>query len=127
VLFLVQMSVQVPPGTDEQHVARLKETERERSLALQRRGVWLHLWRVVGRYANVSVFDVPSNDALHDVLAELPLYPYMAIEVTPLATHPSAYVEAGGNRGESTGLAEGPLEDESGSRAPMWSGGDSNP
>jgi len=45
---------------------------------------------VVGEYANYSVFDVPSNDALHSLLEGLPLFPYMDIQVTPLARHPSA-------------------------------------
>ena len=57
---------------------------------MQRSGRWPHLWRVVGEYANVSIFDVESNDALHDLLSGLPLFPYMDITVTPLATHPSS-------------------------------------
>ncbi|MGE8636989.1 MAG: muconolactone Delta-isomerase family protein, partial [Achromobacter piechaudii] len=41
-------------------------------------------------YANVSIFDVESNDELHTLLASLPLFPYMDINVTALARHPSA-------------------------------------
>ncbi|MDK7178466.1 muconolactone Delta-isomerase family protein, partial [Micrococcus luteus] len=37
-----------------------------------------------------SVFDVESNDELHDILSKLPLFPFMEIKVTPLAKHPSA-------------------------------------
>lgn len=44
----------------------------------------------MGEYSNVSVFDVTSNDELHDLLSGLPLFPYMDIHVTPLAAHPSA-------------------------------------
>ena len=60
---------------------------REKAYAqeVQRSGAWPHLWRIVGEYANVSIFDVESNDALHDVL-----FPYMDITVTRLAKHPSA-------------------------------------
>jgi len=36
------------------------------------------------------VFDVPSVEALHDTLMQLPLFPYMAIEVTGLCRHPSS-------------------------------------
>ncbi len=43
-----------------------------------------------GEYANVSMFDLESNDELHTLLSELPLFPCMEITVTPLATHPSA-------------------------------------
>ena len=57
---------------------------------LQRSGRWVHIWRIAGQYSNLSVFDVADNDALHDVLWALPLFPYMKIEVLPLAQHPSA-------------------------------------
>lgn len=45
---------------------------------------------MVGEYANYSVFDVASNDALHETLSQLPLFPFMQITVTPLAQHPSS-------------------------------------
>ena len=45
---------------------------------------------MVGRYANVSVFDVDSHRRLHEILSGLPLGPYLDIDVTPLTTHPSA-------------------------------------
>ena len=45
---------------------------------------------MVGEYANYSIFDVSSNDELHQLLQGLPLFPFMKIDVTPLATHPSA-------------------------------------
>ena len=71
-------------------VEAIKAREKAYALELQGKGVWLHLWRVVGEYANYSVFDVASNDELHTLLAGLPLFPYLKIEVTPLAQHPSA-------------------------------------
>lgn len=45
---------------------------------------------MVGRYANVSIFNVDSHDELHQLLSSLPLFPYMDIRVTALARHPSA-------------------------------------
>ena len=50
----------------------------------------MHLWRVVGQYSNISVFDVSGTDELHDILWNLPLFPFMTISVTPLTEHPSA-------------------------------------
>lgn len=89
-LFAVRMDVDIPrdldPAVRDETVAR----EREYSQQLQRAGEWRHIWRVVGQYSNVSVFEVPSNERLHEILWGLPLFPYMSIEVTPLATHPSA-------------------------------------
>jgi muconolactone D-isomerase len=90
VLYLVNMEVRIPPEADQQTVERLKAAERARAQELQRSGEWRHLWRVVGRYANVSVFDVDSHRRLHEILSTLPLGPYLDIDVTPLTTHPSA-------------------------------------
>jgi muconolactone D-isomerase len=88
-LFLVRMDVAVPTDLDPEVRTRLLADEKERARQLQEDGVWLHLWRVVGQYANYSVFDVESGEALHDILWSLPLFPYMTIEVTALARHPS--------------------------------------
>lgn len=88
-LFHVRMDVAIPHDLDADIRAKLVAEEKARALALQRDGVWPHLWRIVGRYSNISVFDVPSNDDLHALLSSLPLYPFMTIEVTPLAQHPS--------------------------------------
>jgi muconolactone D-isomerase len=68
----------------------LKKVERERAQELQASGQWRHLWRVAGRYANVSVFDVADAQTLHDILSTLPLFPFMTISVTPLCRHPSS-------------------------------------
>ncbi len=94
-LYHVEMDVQVPPGTDPAHFDRLKADEKAMSQDLQRQGKWRHLWRIAGRYANISVFDVSSHDELHAILSALPLFPFMKIEVTPLAQHPSAIVQEG--------------------------------
>ncbi|WP_028227490.1 muconolactone Delta-isomerase [Paraburkholderia ferrariae] len=91
-LFIVHMQVQIPPDTDPAYADALKAQEKAFSQKLQHEGKWRHLWRVVGEYANYSVFDVASNDELHTILSSLPLFPYMKISVTPLAQHPSAIV-----------------------------------
>jgi muconolactone D-isomerase len=89
-LFAVRMDVDIPrdldPAVREDVVAR----ERAYSQDLQRSGEWAHIWRVVGRYSNLSIFDVESNARLHEILSNLPLFPFMDIEVTALTEHPSA-------------------------------------
>lgn len=89
-LYHVRMNVQMPEGMSEQESESIKIREREYAQRLQKEGKWIHLWRVVGEYANYSIFDVSSHDELHEILSGLPLYPYMTISVTPLARHPSA-------------------------------------
>ncbi len=89
-LFLVRMDVNIPHDLPPAQADEIKAREKAYSQGLQRDGRWKHLWRVVGEYANYSVFDVESNDELHTLLSQLPLFPYMTIRVTPLAQHPSA-------------------------------------
>ena len=89
-LFQVEMTVRLPHDMPADRAAELKAREKDIAQALQREGTWRHLWRIAGRYANVSVFDVPDNAALHDTLMKLPLFPYMEIAVQPLCRHPSS-------------------------------------
>jgi len=94
-LFMAEMEVRLPGNMAPEQIEHLQAQERAYSQAAQRDGRWPHLWRVAGRYANVSVLDVASVDALHELLAGLPLFPYLDIRVTPLARHPNA-VDHGG-------------------------------
>jgi muconolactone D-isomerase len=89
-MFHVVIEVRIPPAVDRETVERLGTLEHQRAAELQRSGKWKHLWRIVGRFANCSIFEVESNDELHALLESLPFYPYMNIEVTPLCRHPGA-------------------------------------
>jgi muconolactone D-isomerase len=87
--YLVYMDVNLPADLPANEAAEMKATEKAYSQQLQRSGKWPEIWRVVGEYANYSIFDVDSNDELHEILQNLPLFPYMDIAVVPLAKHPS--------------------------------------
>jgi muconolactone D-isomerase len=89
-LFHVTMEVQLPPAMPKDQADALKAAEKALAQRLQQEGSWRHLWRLAGRYANVSVFDVPGNEELHALLMSLPLFPYMRIEVAPMCRHPSS-------------------------------------
>ena len=64
-LFKVAMTVRLPHDMPRAQADELKSTERAVAQQLQRDGTWRHLWRVAGRYANVSIFDVADADELH--------------------------------------------------------------
>ncbi len=89
-LYAVRMDVAIPrdldPATRDDVLAREKAYSQE----LQRSGEWAHIWRMVGLYSNLSIFEVESNARLHEILSNLPLFGFMTIEVTPLTDHPSA-------------------------------------
>ena len=89
-LFQVEMDVRLPHDMPSEKADELKRVERARCQELMRDGTWRHLWRIAGRYANVSVFDVRSHDELHEILMSLPLFPFMAMKVTALCRHPSS-------------------------------------
>lgn len=88
-LFAVKMDVALPQDLDA--VVRTDTLTREKAYSqqLQRDGEWVSIWRLVGQYSNLSIFDVRDNERLHEILWNLPLFPYMTIEVTALTTHPS--------------------------------------
>lgn len=89
-LYMVEMIVNIPQDLPVDVANEIKAKEKAYSQDLQRSGKWPHIWRVVGEYKNVSIFDVESNEELHNLLSGLPLFPYMDIKVTALCKHPSA-------------------------------------
>ena len=88
-LYHVRMDVHMPPDLDPAARADIVAREKDYCQKLQRAGKWPHIWRIVGEYSNFSIFEVDSNDELHDLLSGLPLFPHMDIQVTPVARHPS--------------------------------------
>jgi muconolactone D-isomerase len=91
-LYMLEMTVNIPPGKDEERFEALKAEEKAYVQRLQRDGKWKHIWRVAGRFANVSILDVTSHDELHDIVTKMPLFSYIDIKVTPLSKHPASIV-----------------------------------
>ena len=60
-LFHVSITIRIPHGADPEKIAQLSAQEHERAKELQLQGRWLHLWRVAGKWANVSIFDVGAR------------------------------------------------------------------
>ena len=89
-LFKVEMDVVVPEDIDPNVFEVTKEKEKKYAEELQKSGKWRHLWRIVGQYKNISIFDVESSEELHNILMGLPLYPYMDVRVEALCRHPSS-------------------------------------
>lgn len=98
-LYAVTMDVAIPHDLDPEVAASTIATEKAYSQELQRSGEWRHIWRIAGQYSNLSIFDVESNERLHEILWGLPLFKYMTVKVQPLATHPSDIALLGGADG----------------------------
>jgi muconolactone D-isomerase len=84
------MTVRIPLDADPEKIRHLSKQEHERAAALQREGKWLHLWRIAGKFSNVSIFRVQTPAELHDILESLPLRAYMEADVTALCRHPGS-------------------------------------
>lgn len=86
--FLVRIQVGLPDGFNPDERDRLVAAETARGTELMAEGIVRRIWRVPGRWANVSLYDVADATALHDALSSLPLWPWMEVTVEPLARHP---------------------------------------
>src|SRR4051812_3288234 len=87
--FHVRIEVRWPPDGDPAHKSDLAAKEAGRSRELAAAGTLKRLWRIPGRWANYGLWEAPDATALHTVLTSLPFFPWLDIEVTPLAVHPS--------------------------------------
>ena len=92
-VYVVEMDVNIPETWDEDKKKSFMQREQETSQKWQNSGKWKYLWRVAGRYSNISVLEVESPDELHEILSSLPLFPYMTIKVTSVCKHPNALRE----------------------------------
>jgi muconolactone D-isomerase len=87
--FLVRIEIRWPPDKPVAERDEIFERELQAGQALARAGLLRRLWRIPGRWANWSLYDVEDATALHSALTTLPLHPWMDIEVHPLAEHPN--------------------------------------
>ena len=94
--FLVHIDIEYPADGDPARLAELIAAERVRAVELREAGTCRRLWRVPGRRANWGIWEAPDATALHAALTTLPLYPWLSIEVHPLAQHPSDPERPGG-------------------------------
>jgi muconolactone delta-isomerase len=87
--FIVSIEVKWPPDGDAATRERLVEAEARRAAELVSSGNLVRIWRIPGRWANVGLWRARDSDELHQCLTSLPFFPWLDIDVQPLATHPS--------------------------------------
>ena len=86
--FLVRIDVGLPSDIPDEARNELTAAELARGRALQDAGSLVRIWRVPGRHANIGVWRAADATELHGLLATLPLFRFMDIEVQALACHP---------------------------------------
>ncbi|MGO4189340.1 muconolactone Delta-isomerase [Pseudarthrobacter sp. TAF60_1] len=87
--YLVHIDINWPPEAPEARRSEIFDRELAQGQLLARAGKLRRLWRIPGRWANWSLYDVRDATELHEALTSLPLYPWMDIQVHPLAEHPN--------------------------------------
>ena len=85
--FLVEIEIALPPDLDPTSRTDLLDREAARGRELRNNGSIVRIWRVPGRFANVGIWQARDATELNDALFSLPLFPWMDIRVTALATH----------------------------------------
>lgn len=90
--FLVHIDISLPDGLPDERRRELIAAEHRRGRELIDQGVLVRIWRLPGRFANVSLYRAADGTELHAALVSLPLWPFMDIHVEALAVHP---LEAG--------------------------------
>jgi muconolactone D-isomerase len=86
--FLVQIHVKLPPTLAASERQQLLAAELDRGRALHAAGAIVDIWRVPGAIRNVGIWEAADATELHELIASLPLYPYLDADVTALAQHP---------------------------------------
>ena len=100
--FLVHIQVGWPADGDPAELERLVASERERAVELIAEGRIRRLWRIPGRRANWGVWEAPDATTLHAAIASLPFFPWLDVEIIPLAAHPSDPERPGGRSASAT-------------------------
>jgi len=85
--YLVRIEIALPPDLDDQQRRTLLEAEETVGRQLVERGAIASIWRLPGRRANVAIWRAHDANELHTLISSLPLFPWMEVDVTPLATH----------------------------------------
>ena len=87
--FLLNIVVTWPPDGDPAEKERRIKGEGVRARELAAAGTIKRVWRVPGQWANWSLWEAPDATALHEAVTSLPMWPYLDVEVIPLAAHPN--------------------------------------
>ena len=86
--YFVSISINIPNDLLDLESKRLVEAERIRGKELQNQGSIRRIWRIPGTKNNIGIWAAEDATALHAMIESLPLFKFMTVKVTPLATHP---------------------------------------
>lgn len=94
--FLVRIDVTLPGSMPDDERRELLDAELRRGRELFASSAIRDIWRIPGGLRNVGIWEARDATELHDLIASLPLYNWLTVEVTPLAEHPLTRNDDGG-------------------------------
>jgi muconolactone delta-isomerase len=91
--YLIDFTIDVPGDTPAAEVKERAAREGVRVAELAEQGHALRVWkpppRREGEWRALGLYSAAGDDELQAILASLPLWPWMSVEVTPLEPHPN--------------------------------------
>lgn len=90
--FITSLITVVPEDTPEETEADTRAREATRAAQLARQGHLLRLWLAPlpsGQPRTLGLWRASTEEELRQVLAPLPLHPWMTVEITSLSPHPN--------------------------------------
>ncbi|MDQ2837750.1 MAG: muconolactone Delta-isomerase family protein [Actinomycetota bacterium] len=85
--YLVHLESTRQGPADDAAQAAAAEAEGARVAAMLAEGTLVRIWRDPGRHASWMLLRVDSPEQLHSLLASLPFFVWLNIQVHPLAAH----------------------------------------
>jgi muconolactone delta-isomerase len=87
--FLTTFTIEIPPGTPSARVDATEASETDRAREFGAHGQLLRLWRVTENGQALGLWLAHDTGEMQDILASLPLSPWMHVETIQLGPHPS--------------------------------------
>ncbi len=86
--FLVNIKINWPLDMDPEIKEEIIREEQQLAGQLAIKGNLVRMWRVPGRRENWGLWKARDATDLHEIISSLPVFPYMDVNVRPLANHP---------------------------------------
>lgn len=87
--FMVLIRNTFPADGDQKLLKKLTVLENERASELANAGIIKKIWRRAGQKSNVGLWEAENATKLHEAIASLPFFPWLEVEIWPLAEHPN--------------------------------------
>jgi muconolactone D-isomerase len=87
--YLVEFELHIPDGTPDPAVSSRFAAEAVAAANLAEQGHLIRLWKTPDESRALGLFRADNGAELDALLADLPLYVWLHVTVTPLAPHPN--------------------------------------